>query len=67
MDVFAILAEGGAAATPVIDWTQYITSATFQPLIDGILSLFPIVVATVIPLLVLRKGWQFLLGNIYSA
>lgn len=50
-----------------IDWTQYVNAATFQPIVDGILSLFPIVVTVVVPLIVLRKGWDFLKGNMYSA
>lgn len=50
-----------------IDWTQYVNAATFQPIVDGILSLFPIVVTICVPLVVLRKGWAFLKGNMYSA
>lgn len=54
--------------TPVtVDWSQYIDGTTFTPLVNGILGLFPIVVAIVVPLMVLRKGWSFLKGNIYSA
>lgn len=50
-----------------IDWSQYINVATFQPIVDGILGLFPIVVSICVPLLVLRKGWDFIRGNMYSA
>lgn len=50
-----------------VDWSQYVTDATFTPLIDGIFGLFPIVVGVCVPLLVLRKGWSFLIGSIYSA
>jgi len=50
-----------------VNWASYIDSTTFEPLVTGILSLFPTVVAVCVPLMVLRKGWDFLKGNIYSA
>lgn len=50
-----------------MDWSTIITAETFKPLVDGITSLVPVVVAVTIPLLVIRKGWSFLMGNIYSA
>lgn len=52
---------------PVVDWSQYISTATFAPVVEGILGVFPAVICTVIPLMVIRKGWEFLKGNIYSA
>lgn len=48
------------------DWTS-IQLSDFQPLIDGIKSVLGIVIAVSIPLVVIRKGWSFLKGNIYSA
>ena len=50
-----------------MDWSTVINAETFKPLVDGITSLVPVVVAVTIPLLVIRKGWSFLMGNIYSA
>ena len=50
-----------------IDWGTVITASSFQPLIDGILDILPVCIAVVIPMLVIRKGWDFLKGNIYSA
>lgn len=63
----ALLLNLATTTTPSFDWSSVVTSATFQPLIDGITSLVPIIIATVIPLIVIRKGWDFLKGNIYSA
>lgn len=64
MGAFLALATSSA---PSFNWASVVTSSTFQPLIDGITSLVPIIIATVIPLIVIRKGWDFLKGNIYSA
>lgn len=51
-----------------MDWAAAgVTSEAFATLVSGITSLLPIVVAVTIPLVVIRKGWSFLMGNIYSA
>lgn len=50
-----------------IDWTTIVSTANFEPLVEGILSLVPVVVGVSIPLICIRKGWDFLKGNIYSA
>ena len=50
-----------------INWATAISLSDFQPLIDGFISLLPTCVAVSIPLIVIRKGWDFLKGNIYSA
>ena len=50
-----------------IDWATIIPSGTFTPVVEGIVGLFPQVLAVVLPLIVLRKGWDFIKGNIYSA
>lgn len=44
-----------------------ITTATLQPVMDGIKELFPIVVPTVVSFLALRKGWSFLKSQIRGA
>lgn len=62
MELFTVLATEGAFA-----WGDVVNNTTFQPLVNGIVDLIPIVIATVIPLIVIRKGWDFLKGNIYSA
>ena len=50
-----------------INWSTAITLSDFQPLVDGIIALLPTVIGVCIPLIVIRKGWDFLKGNIYSA
>jgi len=62
MGLFTALATSNA-----FDWSTVVTSSTFQPLIDGITSLVPVVIAVLIPLLVIRKGMDFIKGNVYSA
>lgn len=63
----AILASAGANSTlTAYDWSSLDVSL-FQPLVTGLNSILPIVIAVAIPLIVLRKGWSFLKGNIYSA
>lgn len=66
MPLFTMLATAGSGATG-IDWSTVVSASTFQPLIDGIISIVPVVIAVCVPLLVIRKGWSFLIGNIYSA
>lgn len=62
---FTMLAE--ASTMPTVDWSTIITANSFAPLVNGIISLLPVVVSVSIPLIVIRKGWDFLKGNIYSA
>lgn len=62
MELFTVLATEGA-----FDWGNVVSSSTFQPLIDGIVDLVPIIIPVVVSLLVIRKGMDFLKGNIYSA
>lgn len=51
-----------------MDWQAAgVTTEAFATLVSGIQSLLPIVIGVSIPLLVIRKGWSFLMGNIYSA
>lgn len=50
-----------------IDWGNAINLSDFQPLVTGIIDLLPTVIGVCIPLIVIRKGWDFLKGNIYSA
>lgn len=50
-----------------IDWSTAISLSDFQPLVTGIVNLLPTVIGVCIPLIVIRKGWDFLKGNIYSA
>lgn len=52
---------------PSVDWSTIITADMFAPLVNGIISLVPVVVSVSVPLIVVRKGWDFLKGNIYSA
>ena len=39
-----------------IDWATVIPDGTFTPVVQGIVGLFPQVLAVVLPLIVLRKG-----------
>lgn len=50
-----------------INWGTAISLSDFQPLVTGIIDLLPTVIGVCIPLIVIRKGWDFLKGNIYSA
>lgn len=50
-----------------VDWSTLIAASTFQPLVDGIADILPVVITVCVPLLVIRKGWDFLKGNLYSA
>lgn len=59
--------DGGTISTlTAYDWSQ-LDASLFQPLVTGLNGLIPIVIAVAVPLIVLRKGWSFLKGNIYSA
>ena len=64
--LFGMLATANDTITG-INWGTYISASSFQPLVDGLISLVPIVIAVCIPLIVIRKGMDFLKGNIYSA
>ena len=66
MGLFTALATAGDTITGV-NWSTAINSGMFQPLVTGIVDLLPTVIAVSVPLLVIRKGWDFLKGNIYSA
>lgn len=55
------------ATMPAVDWSTIITADMFAPLVNGIISLLPVIVSVSVPLIVIRKGWDFLKGNIYSA
>lgn len=57
----------GESTAITINWADVIPAGTFNPVVQGIVSLFPQVLAVVLPLIVLRKGWDFIKGNIYSA
>ena len=59
--------EGAGSAAASFDWSNIITSSTFQPLVDGIASLVPIAVGVAIPLMVINKGWNWIRGVVYSA
>ena len=43
-----------------IDWSTAISLSDFQPLITGIVNILPTVIGVCIPLIVIRKGWDFL-------
>lgn len=57
----------GANAIATVDWSTLVNESMFSPLVTGITTILPVVIAVTIPLLVIRKGWSFLKGNIYSA
>ena len=67
--VSMLTGEGTSTTTGLtgIDWSSVISADMFQPLITGITDILPTVIAVCIPLIVIRKGWDFLKGNIYSA
>lgn len=65
MNLLGMLATTDAISP--ITWSNYVHIADFQPLIDGFLSMLPIVIAVCIPLLCIRKVFDFLKGNLYSA
>lgn len=64
MGLFLNLATASSSA---IDWSTVVTASTFQPLVDGLVSLVPIIIAILVPLLCIRKGLDFIKGNVYSA
>lgn len=67
-DLFAGLVLSGGGTTGItFDWSNIITSTTFQPLVDGIATLVPIAVGVAIPLMVINKGWNWIRGVVYSA
>lgn len=67
MGVLSNLVLTGGSTSASFDWSTIITSATFQPLVDGIASLVPIAVGVAIPLMVINKGWNWIRGVVYSA
>lgn len=67
MGIFSALAADAGNTISGIDWSTIVNASTFQPLVNGIISMVPVVIAVTVPLLVIRKGWDFLKGNIYSA
>lgn len=44
-----------------------ITASMFDDIVTAITSTFGVVVAVSVPLVALRKGWSFLIGNIKKA
>lgn len=67
MPLFTALAADAGSTLTGVTWASYITAADFQPLLDGIMSLLPVIIPVTLGLLAIRKGWSFLMGNIYSA
>ena len=50
-----------------IDWSTALANVDFQPLVTGMISIVGVAVPVLIPLLVIRKGYDFLRGVLYSA
>ena len=63
----SLVAEGGASAITGIDWSTVLANVDFQPLVTGMVSIVGIAIPVLIPLLVIRKGYDFLRGVLYSA
>lgn len=64
MDLLNLVAEGGLTT---INWGTTLANVNFQPLIDGFISIVGVAIPVLIPLLVIRKGFDFLRGILYSA
>ena len=57
----------GATTITGIDWTTALAGVSFQPLVDGMISILGVAIPVLVPLLVIRKGFDFLRGTLYSA
>ncbi len=44
-----------------------ITSATLQPVLDGIKELLPVVIPVAVGFLAFRKGWSFVMSTVKGA
>ena len=50
-----------------INWATVLADVDFQPLVTGMISIVGVAIPVLIPLLVIRKGYDFLRGILYSA
>lgn len=50
-----------------MDWSEVVSVGNFDGIIEGITSLMPVIIGVCAPLIGIRKAWDFLKGNIYSA
>ena len=57
----------GASTITGIDWATALAGVSFQPLVDGMISILGVAIPVLVPLLVIRKGFDFLRGTLYSA
>lgn len=64
--VMGALFEGATAITG-IDWGTALAGVDFQPLVTGMISIVGVAIPVLVPLLVIRKGFDFLRGVLYSA
>jgi len=55
------------AALTGINWATALADVDFQPLVTGMISIVTCAIPVLIPLLVIRKGYSFLRGVLYSA
>lgn len=59
--------EGAVTAIQGIDWATALAGVDFQPLVTGMISIVGVAIPVLVPLLVIRKGFDFLRGVLYSA
>jgi len=59
--------DGATVAITGINWANELANVDFQPLVTGMISIVGVAIPVLIPLLVIRKGWDFLRGMLYTA
>lgn len=55
------------AEVTVPTWVSGITSATFQPILDNIGTVMPVIIGFSVSLLAIRKTWKFIKGQMNRA
>lgn len=62
-----ILALGEVATPTMPDWSTLVTNATFQPLVNGIIGLIPVMLGVSISFIAIKKGLIWVKGAIKKA
>lgn len=58
----------GTAATPTMpDWSTLVTNSTFEPLVNGIIALVPVMLGVSISFIAIKKGLIWIKGAIKRA
>lgn len=65
MDYLFTLATTTGPTMP--DWSTLVTSSTFEPLVNGIIALIPVMLGVSISFIAIKKGLTWIKGSIKRA